>query len=274
MNRGAEELAVSPQEGAATPPVPEGTRARRLLDEGLVHLSLGREDDAVQAWRSALEHDPENPRALDYLETLGAIPPRHARESAEMRKAVPGRDETLDDEQSDDRPADAPVAFEPPMLGGLQEVADAAGSTELVVRLSEEDIVQFLTRAREDMEAGNLGSALDRCEDVLRRIPGEPRAAECAREVKDRLVHFYLEELKPLTQVPSLCATDATILELNLDPIAGFLLSQIDGDISLEELLTIMGTFDQFKVVSALHFFLRQSIVELKAPPPPPPPRR
>lgn len=240
--------------GAAT----TDSQLRRLLDEGLVHLSLGREDDAVRVWREALERSPDNPRALDYLETLGVIPPRHARESGEVAALTPEQ-----------------VVREParPVLGGtagpeLMVVGESAGG-ELVVGLAEEDIVGLLARAREEMEDGNLGAALDRCEDVLRRVPAEPRATECAREVKDRLVNFYLEELKPLSQVPYLCANDANILELSLDPIGGFLLSQVDADITLEDLLTIMGTFDQYKVVSALHFFLRHGIVELRPAPAP-----
>ena len=83
-----------------------------------------------------------------------------------------------------------------------------------------------------------------------------------ADEIKEELVSFYIEDLKPLDQVPELAA-DADILELSLDPIGGFLLSQIDGRITLEELLTIMGTFDQYRVVSALHLFINQEILRL-----------
>ena len=46
--------------------------------------------------------------------------------------------------------------------------------------------------------------------------------------------------------------------------MGGFLISQIDGEISVEELLTILGTFDQFRVLSSLHYFLVNEIIELR----------
>jgi hypothetical protein len=78
-------------------------------------------------------------------------------------------------------------------------------------------------------------------------------------------VDRYRSALEPLEAVPFLRATDASILELSLDPIGGFLISQIDGQITVEELLMILGTFDEFRVLSSLNFFLENGIIELRS---------
>ena len=114
------------------------------------------------------------------------------------------------------------------------------------------------------MNAGRLEAALGRAEDALRREPENAQAERIVADLRGRLVERYLQELEPRERVPYLRATDASILELSLDPIGGFLISQIDGEITIEELLTILGTFDQYRVLHSLHFFLENGIIELR----------
>jgi hypothetical protein len=126
------------------------------------------------------------------------------------------------------------------------------------------DVVLLLRDARSDFEAGHVESALGRAEDALRREPENPEAEKLVGMLRGRLVDEYLVELEPRERIPYLRATDASILELSLDPIGGFLISQIDGEITIEELLTILGTFDQYRVLHSLHFFLENGIIELR----------
>ena len=62
-------------------------RAKRLLvtdllDRGLVRYALGAREPAIELWRKALAQAPRNPRALDYLESVGALPAGSAEQAS------------------------------------------------------------------------------------------------------------------------------------------------------------------------------------------------
>lgn len=241
-------------------------RAKRLLvtdllDRGLVRYALGAREPAIELWRKALEQAPRNPRALDYLESVGALPAGSAEEASS------GEDTDSEPEDRD------PMILEPRSQPSLappftQEVAaydgEAMDSDDLDVEPVVPDVEILLRTAQADLAQGRLESALARAEDALRREPDNAEAEGLVGGLKGRLVDEYLAELEPRERVPYLRATDASILELSLDPIGGFLISQIDGEITIEELLTILGTFDQYRVLHSLHFFLENGIIELR----------
>ncbi len=242
-------------------------RAKRLLvtdllDRGLVRYALGSREEAIGLWQQALEQAPRNPRALDYLESVGALPAGSASEASSTAAAAITSPEGRE-----------PVVLEPKSQTSLappftQEVAAYEGepldSDDLDVEPVVPDVVILLRHAQKDLAAGRLEGALGRAEDALRREPENEEAEGLVSELRGRLVDEYLAELEPRERVPYLRATDASILELSLDPIGGFLISQIDGEITIEELLTILGTFDQYRVLHSLHFFLENGIIELR----------
>jgi hypothetical protein len=237
---------------AATGP---NNEIEELLQRGLIQLFDGRVQDAIVTWMKILDLDAHEPRALDYLETLEAIEPRSPIEG--------DGGNGLGVEESGEFAAHASPFTSQQSLDVVPSV-DGDGGGFVGGPLSDEEKAKLLGQVTAARGEENLGGALDICEEILKRSPGDPEVEELAREIKEDLVNFYLDQLKPLDQIPRLVANDASILELSLDPIGGFLLSQIDGNITVEELLTIMGTFEQYRVVSALHYFLNAGIIELK----------
>jgi tetratricopeptide (TPR) repeat protein len=241
------------------------TRAKRLLvtdllDRGLVQYALGAREGAIDLWQQALVQAPRNARALDYLESVGALP---AGSSPSLVAVDP----------SPATPDGGLVVLEPKPSASLappftQEVVAYDGppldSDELDLESMVPDVILLLRDAVADWEAGRFEAALGRAEDALRREPENEEAERIVSDLKGRLVDKYLKELDPRERVPYLRATDASILELSLDPIGGFLISQIDGEITIEELLTILGTFDEYRVLHSLHFFLENGIIELR----------
>ncbi len=223
-----------------------------LLDKGLVQLSDGKIQDAVVTWMKVLDLDPNEPRALDYLETLEVIEPRSKQA---IQEALEGSPELLESGEWA-----SPFSSQQ----NLEIVQGGEGGEISGGPLSDEERTTLIAKIEEEKAGNNLGAALELCEEILKRSPDDTEAEDLARDIKAELVEFYLKDLKPLEQVPQLLADDSNILELSLDPIGGFLLSQIDGNITIEELLTIMGTFEQYQVVSALHQFLTNDIIELK----------
>ena len=162
-----------------------------------------------------------------------------------------------------DRSAESMVSpFSPPRSDFDKE--DAVDETQDLTSDMVADVDILVREAREREQAGDFEVSLKSCEDALRRDPEHKEALELAETLRQELNAVYLKELEPLERIPFLRATDSSILELSLDPVGGFLISQIDGEISVEELLTILGTFDQFRVLSSLHYFLVNEIIELR----------
>ena len=229
-----------------------------MLDQGLVRYAMGLRDEAIRFWNDALEQNPGDLRALDYLQSVGALAPSAVADGVDL-SPEPSSDDvgtaTLD------RSAEAMVSPFSPTPSDPEEERDPAAevSSDMVA-----DVDILVREAREREEAGEYEVALKRCEDALRRDPEHKEALELAENLRQDLNDIYLKELEPLDRTPFLRATDSSILELSLDPVGGFLISQIDGEISVEELLTILGTFDQFRVLSSLHYFLVNEIIELR----------
>lgn len=227
---------------------------RDLLDRGLVQLALGRRAEAVGFWRRALEVSPGDERASDYLESVGA-----------SLRTTDSFDVAITDDIA--APGAVRAAKRPPFT---DEMASYQPGVPPVVEVAEESDsvitdIQLLLRGAKDAEGeGELEAALSKVEEVMRRDPDNFEASELASGLRERLADRFRAALEPLDAVPVLRATDSSILELSLDPIGGFLISQIDGEITVEELLTILGTFDEFRVLSSLHFFLENGIIELQ----------
>ena len=243
---------------------PLGSDVSNLLDQGLVRYAVGKRDEAIEFWQKALEEAPRNRRAQDYLKSVGAL----VRNGPEEDMAVTGEMPPVSGEH-DEFGMSGADSLVPPFtaeVAAYDHEADDDGrnTDDLDSEPVVPDVEILLRNAQDDFAAGNLEGALRHAEDALKRDPEHEDAQELATSIRRKLAGQYRGELEPLDRVPFLRATDASILELSLDPIGGFLISQIDGEITVEELLTILGTFDEFRVLSSLHFFLENGIIELR----------
>ena len=251
--------------------VGDDTTADQLLDRGLVQYALGNADRAVVMWKSALEIEPSSDRARDYLRTLGDD---EVGKSASSASAGDAQATEAPLANSKNNLAAVPEAgpgehladsLAPPFAPKVSfDEEESVPTDEIDVEPVVPDVEIFLRDARAAEVDGRYEEALTSAEDALKRDPERRETQELISSLRRRLRETYLDELHPLERVPVLRATDASILELSLDPIGGFLISQIDGEITVEELLTILGTFDEFRVLSSLHYFLSSGIIELR----------
>jgi len=229
-----------------------------LLDSGLIRYAVGDRDEAIQFWQKALEQEPGDTRALDYLQSVGALPPGPASGDAVGGATLSHEDVGVSTVDRSTESMASPFTAQP------EPVDDHGDTGDLEVEPVVADVDILVRDARDKEESGDFELALKNCEEALRRDPDHAEALELVEELRKRLQDQYLEELQPLDRVPYLRATDSSILELSLDPVGGFLISQIDGEITVEELLMILGTFDRFRVLSSLHFFLVNEIIEFR----------
>src|ERR1700735_1508261 len=78
-------------------------------------------------------------------------------------------------------------------------------------------------------------------EALLRRLPRDADALDCAEMSRTELQKLYGARLGPLEQVPSIAMTPVTLAALTLDVFTGFLLSRIDGLTTLREISRTPG---------------------------------
>jgi hypothetical protein len=212
------------------------------LEAGVRALMRGDLAEAERCWRAALEEDPSDARARDYLaaiagEAAAAAPPS----PVAVAEPACGWDEgptagariVLPPEGGVDlselTPGEPPVL--PPPRG-----APAPGGRGVEV-----EVAAALRQARDAFALGDFSGSLAHLERVLALEPGNAEALAYLHENEDTLVAMYESRLGPLDAVPTVRLAPEDVLWLNLDHRAGFVLAQIDGTLTWDDLFTLSG---------------------------------
>lgn len=88
---------------------------------------------------------------------------------------------------------------------------------------------------------GDFTGALRAAELLLGSRPDDAQAQRYAQSSRDRLVQLYSARLGPMDRVPQVAVPDSEVRWLGLDHRAGFLLSRVDGQHTLEEIIDVSG---------------------------------
>ena len=107
--------------------------------------------------------------------------------------------------------------------------------------------------------------ALDLLETHTRKEPDDLEAQAYLEIARAALLRFFRARAGSGDRVPFVRIAPNEVLKYNLPAPAGFLLSMIDGRISIDELLSVSG-MDPFDALRALHNLLDAGIVEARAP--------
>jgi tetratricopeptide (TPR) repeat protein len=215
----------------------------RLLKRGLNHYGLGEIEKAVSCWEKVRELDPENSAARDYLESAyEELAPR------------PSTDDGT-------RPTEGPI----PDLGQAPEETSEEMS---------DDTSGTLAEAEEDGESDDLvGGALalyrsGKLEEARERLE---QAAQLEADrldiqgylelVRGQLVKRYEKEIGDRGRVVQLAVASEELVQQELGPEEGFLLSQIDGSLTVDEILSL-STFGHFRTIEMLARLLRDGVIE------------
>ncbi len=139
----------------------------------------------------------------------------------------------LDDIPSERPPAEArPDALEAP----IQTRSSAPAGRPSVPSVSQE-----VLDMRDRYRAGDFTGALVVAESLLEANPGHDEAQRCHELCVSVLSQMYFARLGSPAQVVRVAVPSDQIRWLSLDHRAGFLLSLIDGQSTIEELLDISG---------------------------------
>ena len=214
-----------------------------LLDQGVKAYTRGDSAAAERIWLEALDLDPQNERVRAYLrqvrgERPAVAPPAPVVPPAPFAPspwdagpaAAPtvvvdegsGIDLGAVDEKSDIHPlvADQRPPARPPPAG---------------------DVATWMEGARELFALGDFSGSLEMIERILRVDPTHAEARAYLRQNESTLVAMYESKLGSLGTRPRLVIHPEEVMWLNLDHRAGFLLAQIDGVVSYEDLFALSG---------------------------------
>jgi tetratricopeptide (TPR) repeat protein len=220
-----------------------------LLDQGVKAYTRGDTPEAERSWKQALQIDPGNERARAYLRQVRGEKP--ARAPAPVAPAPwdagpanaptvvveegAGLDLGAVDETSDIRPlvADQRPPARPPPAG---------------------DVAGWMEGARELFALGDFSGSLELIERILRVDPAHAEARAYLRQNESTLVAMYESKLGPLGTRPRLAIHPEEVMWLNLDHRSGFLLAQIDGTVSYEDMFALSGLprLDTARILASL----------------------
>jgi len=127
-----------------------------------------------------------------------------------------------------------PVATrrEPPALpASIRELPGAGSAAD----------TEFIERMLDRLAAGDYAGSLMAAVALLRRLPRDGDALDCAEMSRIELRKLYLARLGPLDRTPTLAMTPAALAGLGLDAFADDLLSRVDGLATLAELCLTPG---------------------------------
>ena len=139
----------------------------------------------------------------------------------------------------------------------LEEVDDQAD-----VEDPEAAIDATLQEARNLYEDAEFEQAMELVEAVL-EVDGESeRARQLETQLESELERLYADELGSLMHTPSLSVSMAEVANLDLDHRAGFLISQIDGLLTFEDILD-MSSMSRLETLTVLTKLYREDIISI-----------
>jgi tetratricopeptide (TPR) repeat protein len=233
-----------------------------LLDQGVKAYTRGESAEAERFWEQALAMDPKNERVRAYLKQVrGELPPRPG--------APPPAPEPT--------PPPEPVFAPSPWDAGPTSVAtvvveegagldlDAVGEKSEIQSLVPDqkpaaknpapgEVDTWLEGARELFALGDFSGSLEMIERILRVDPTHAEARAYLRQNESTLVAMYESKLGPLSSLPRLAIHAEEVMWLNLDHRAGFLLAQVDGTVSFDDLFSLSGLprLDTARILASL----------------------
>lgn len=114
--------------------------------------------------------------------------------------------------------------------------------------------------ARELFDLGDFSGSLDLVEKALRTNPNHDGALAYMQRNEATLLRMYESKLGSLHKTPRQLIPPDEVIWMNMHHKAGFILSQVDGMMSYDDLLAISG-MSRFDTMRILHDLVQQGII-------------
>jgi hypothetical protein len=121
----------------------------------------------------------------------------------------------------------------------------------------------WMRGARELVALNDFSGALELLVKVLGRNPADKETQEMHDLCEQNLTAMFESKIGAMDARPQMAIPPDEVIWLNLDPRAGFVLAQIDGEVSFEDLYAICGLkrLDTARILSQL---LEEGVVKVK----------
>ncbi len=149
----------------------------------------------------------------------------------------------------------SPTSIEAAVLGAIA----AAPGPEITERTIDDPVAEMTER----FSLGDYTGALEMSELILAEDPGNLEAAECGENCRSVLEGMYVAKLAPLDRAPVVVVPRTQMRWLSIDHRAGFVLSLVDGAVSVETILDLSG-MPRLDALRILHELVLQKIVAFK----------
>lgn len=223
-----------------------------LVDRGVRAFARGELEAAVLMWRQAAHGGRESAHASAYLAYLAevlpelltwanAVQPNAFADSGDSGLAKPASDQQ----------AGAWQSGQAVNAAGVQAVAPP-GERERA-RVLEEGL-------RKALGLHDFSSVYNLADELLRLEPEHAEAAQAKQTASQQLLQLYRAKLGDPRAVPELRMAAAEVVWLDLDARAGFVLAQVDGVSSYEEIVDVaaMTPVETYRTLAQL---LEQGVV-------------
>ena len=107
--------------------------------------------------------------------------------------------------------------------------------------VADEETDVWMRGAREMLGLNDFSGALELLGKILERKPGNSEAQQMYDSCEQNLTLMYESKIGAMDARPRIAIPPDEVIWLNLDPRAGFVLAQIDGEVSFEDLYAICG---------------------------------
>ena len=188
----------------------------RLLKRGLNHYGLGDLKAAIECWERARAIDPENHAVHDYLESV------YQEREGEM-------EEVADDDATPITETTSPSKPSPESM----PAQSAPAETETI-----SDPDKLIEAALAEYKAGKLERAWKVLQRVSKADPERLDVQGYLQLVGNARVEEWTKEIGDQGRMLRLACTTQEMMNLKLHTDEGFLLSQIDGKVTIADLIS------------------------------------
>jgi hypothetical protein len=117
-----------------------------------------------------------------------------------------------------------------------------------------DELAALMTGAKELFELGDFSGSLELVEKVLRRNAQHEGALAYLKRNEATLLRMYESKIGDMSRIPKPLVPPDEVIWMNMHHRAGFILSQVDGTLSYDDLLEISGMdrFDTVRIVADL----------------------
>lgn len=198
----------------------------------------------VTAHRGVSTTLPEMPTAIMSAAASAPVP----RAASEAARESPSVEDRANDEPSESEdPWGEPDAVAAggdgfAMLSGVQQQDDSEGVRREEESGGEADILDALgVSLRDAIDLDDFAGAVEVADQILERDPEHEFALATRERYQDRLLKMHYSKLGDQRTVPIVLCPPDQIIWLDLDHRSGFILSQVDGVSSYQEIVEIAG---------------------------------